>query len=247
MKIGLITLLIAGFFSVVVLRTGMMLSESEAFLAFAADTPDNGEPKAVKKGLPQAVDLTKKMQDATKNSGADIQTRLSEPSDDETKSKDFNAFALKTEKPEIMDNDTVCITGPVLISAKKKLAYLEKREQEIKEQERLIEIADRRVREQVAKLKLIKDQVVEQAQLADSKIAQESKRLISIYEKMKPKEAANIFNEMSPAVAAELLRSMKEDQSSAILAKMLPKTAYEVTLALAGNIKGTEDKYKKLK
>ena len=102
------------------------------------------------------------------------------------------------------------------------------------------------MREQVAKLKLVKEQIIEQAQLADSKIAKESKRLISIYEKMNPKSAAGIFNEMSPKVAAELLRSMKEDQSSAILAKMTPKAAYNVTLALAHGIEDTKKDYKKI-
>jgi flagellar motility protein MotE (MotC chaperone) len=141
----------------------------------------------------------------------------------------------------------ICITDIMLQDVKKQLEYLEEREKSIKEQEKLLEISDRRIREQIAKLKLIKDDIVESAKLADSKIQKESKRLISIYEKMKPKEAANIFNEMDPNIAAELLRTMKEDQSSEILAKMNPKVAYNVTLSLAGGIKNTKEKYNKIK
>ena len=137
----------------------------------------------------------------------------------------------------------MCITGHILKETIKKIAYLDAREAEIMEQQRLLETSDRRVREQVAKLKLIKEEIVESAKLADATINKESKRLISIYEKMKPKDAANIFNEMLPSVAAELLRTMKEDQSAQILSKMNPKNAYDITLSLAGGIEKTKEKY----
>ncbi len=164
------------------------------------------------------------------------------------KNKDIADFASKSaSKSEIINPEKVCITGPILKETLKKLAYLDKREAEIMEQERLLETSDRRIREQVAKLKLIKEEIVESAKLADSTINRESKRVISIYEKMKPKDAANIFNEMLPDVAAELLRTMKEDQSSQILSKMNPKNAYDVTLSLAGGIKSTKEKYNMLK
>jgi|GEM_PF-5677256 len=164
----------------------------------------------------------------------------------QTNNYKLNKTNFSTEKAsKIIDNNPkkVCITGSMLKDAIKQLNYLDKQQKDITEQKKLLEVSDRRIREQIAKLKIIKNDIVESAKLADSKIQKESKRLISIYEKMKPKEAAKIFNEMSPAVAAELLRTMKEDQSSQILSKMDPKMAYDVTLSLAGGIKRTKDKY----
>lgn len=153
-------------------------------------------------------------------------------------------FSSKTGT-KIMDKNPndVCITSVMLQDTIKQITYLDKRSLELEEQQKLLETSDRRIREQIAKLKLIKDDIIKSAKLADSKIQREGKRLISIYEKMKPKEAANIFNEMAPNIAAELLRTMKEDQSSQILSKMNPKNAYEVTLSLAGGIKNTKDQY----
>jgi flagellar motility protein MotE (MotC chaperone) len=167
-----------------------------------------------------------------------INDRILKKNNNDTKK---NIFSEKTARnSDVKNPKQACITGGMLKDALEKLAFL-------LEQQRLLEISDRRVREQVAKLKLIKNEIIESAQLADSSIAKENKRLISIYEKMKPKDAANIFNEMQPNIAAELLRTMKEDQSSQILSKMNPKNAHDVTLSLAGGIKKTEQKYDDLR
>ena len=215
------------FFSIVIIRAGIILDDAN-FLTVRAEEP-----------LPDYEEISKK----EKN----IRDKIIAIDPEQKGAKEINPYGLKkVHVPEKMIGDKTCLTGPILDAARKRLEYLEKREKELAEQARLIEIADRRVREQVAKLTLVKDQIIEQAQLADSKIAKESKRLISIYEKMNPKAAAGIFNEMSPKVAAELLRSMKEDQSSAILAKMTPKAAYNVTLALAHGIEDTRNEYKKI-
>lgn len=199
------------------------------------------EPKSKEK---QSKETTNKTP-SSEPQGDTIQDRLVEKNIQNNKD---NSFSRRTaRKPDIKTPKEVCITGIMLKDAVQKIEFLNKREAQILEQERLLEISNRRVREQVAKLKLIREEIIESAQLADSTIAKENKRLITIYEKMKPKDAANIFNEMQPHVAAELLRTMKEDQSSQILAKMNPKNAHAVTLSLAGNIKKTEEQYDNLR
>lgn len=179
---------------------------------------------------------------------AELNTVTKKILNDDIEKKDKNNFAAKAAGKTIDEKtDKVCITGPLLEHALKQLEYLSQREAEILEQQRLLETSDRRIREQLAKLKLIKYDLVESAKLADSTIQKESKKLITIYEKMKPKEAAKIFNEMDPAIAAELLRTMKEDKSSMILSKMNPKNAYNITLSLSGGFKKTIERYKELK
>lgn len=240
--------IVIGFLSLFVIRLSMVIADIPFFEAQAEEKDLTKAMQKATGGEPSSDKKKKKEVDDSDPDKENIQQKLTKPSDKNDKGKDFNPYAFEEVKTLIeSDAKSACITGTILVSAKERLEFLEKREEALKEQQRLVEIADRRVREQVAKLELIKDKIVEQAQLADSKIAKESRRLISIYEKMKPKDAANIFNEMSPKVAAELLRSMREDQSSAILAKMSPKIAYDVTLALAGNIKDTKKEYDDLK
>jgi flagellar motility protein MotE (MotC chaperone) len=225
------TLLVAGFASIVILRTTHILYDYDKDFFNSNAYAENKEISSDKENLKKNDILETVNDKIVKQTGFHKEQK----SDD---------YAISLSKPqETAKPNEICITGKLLQNALIKLNQVENREKELLKHQKLLEITDRRVREQVAKLKLMKEEIVESAKLADSSIRKESKRLISIYEKMKPKEAAIIFNEMSPNVAAELLRTMKEDQSSAILAKMEPKNAYNVTLALAQGIKQTEKNY----
>ncbi len=133
-----------------------------------------------------------------------------------------------------------CLTGALVASADEKLALLEKREQQVSERERLIEVSERRLNEQMARLEAVRKKVSETAGLAEQKMGKDRSKLIAIYEQMKPKEAAGIFNEMDTVVASELLRSMREQSSSGILAAMEPKKAYEVTIVMSSFLKQRE-------
>lgn len=59
-------------------------------------------------------------------------------------------------------------------------------------------------------------------------------QLVTMYEKMKPKQAAALFDAMDPAFAAGFLSRMKPDRASEIMAKMNTDKAYQVSLHLAG-------------
>jgi hypothetical protein len=74
------------------------------------------------------------------------------------KKEDKNNFASQVSTEAVITNPKqACITGVMLKDVLKKLAFLDKREAEILEQQRLLETSDRRIREQVAKLKLINE------------------------------------------------------------------------------------------
>lgn len=59
-------------------------------------------------------------------------------------------------------------------------------------------------------------------------------QLTSVYENMKPKEAAALFEEMAPDFAAGFLARMRPEQAARILAGLQPSTAYSVSAILAG-------------
>lgn len=54
-------------------------------------------------------------------------------------------------------------------------------------------------------------------------------RLIELYEKMEPKKAAPVFETMDKDLAAQLLKSLRQKQVTAILEKMAPEKALELT------------------
>lgn len=130
-----------------------------------------------------------------------------------------------------------CVTGKMLEAADTKLQLLQDRENAVGAKERMIEIAEQRLQEQISRLEATRKKLAETAGLAEEKTSKDREKLILIYEQMKPKEAAAIFNEMDPVVSADLLRSMKEQKSSAVLATMDAKKAYEVTIVLSSYLK----------
>lgn len=63
-------------------------------------------------------------------------------------------------------------------------------------------------------------------------------QLTSVYESMKPKEAAAVFEQMAPQFAAGFLGRMKPDAAARIFAGLQPATAYSISVILAGRNAG---------
>ena len=59
-------------------------------------------------------------------------------------------------------------------------------------------------------------------------------QLTSVYENMKPKDAAAVFEQMAPQFAAGFLGRMKPDSAARIFAGLQPATAYSISVILAG-------------
>ena len=58
--------------------------------------------------------------------------------------------------------------------------------------------------------------------------------LTSVYENMKPKEAAPLFEAMDPVFAAGFLARMRPEVAAGIMAKLSPDAAYSISVILAG-------------
>lgn len=69
---------------------------------------------------------------------------------------------------------------------------------------------------------------------ADGAAEDDLSRLTTVYETMRPKDAAQLFAAMDPEFAAGFLGRMRPDSSAAILAGMDAEAAYAVSAILAG-------------
>lgn len=74
--------------------------------------------------------------------------------------------------------------------------------------------------------------------MADGAAESDLARLTSVYEAMKPKDAAPLFEQMAPEFAAGFLGRMKPDAAAAILGGMTANKAYAVTILLASRNAG---------
>ena len=121
----------------------------------------------------------------------------------------------------------------VLESLARRRAQLDARAGEVGEQAALLQAAERRIDDKIARLqdmqKTIDTSFKKEDQLDETKL----KSLVKIYETMKPTDAARIFEQLDLPVLLDVLQRMKERKTAPILAAMDPAKAKAVTMALA--------------
>lgn len=110
---------------------------------------------------------------------------------------------------------------------------LDRREADIAMRIALLEAAEKRIDQRAKELAALEAQV---ATLVDEKQAAEEagfKAVVTMYESMKPKEAAKIFDTLNTTVLVKVVRAMSPRKMSPILAAMTPAPAQKLTIALA--------------
>jgi flagellar motility protein MotE (MotC chaperone) len=120
----------------------------------------------------------------------------------------------------------------VLQKLSERRAMLDRRAQDMAQQEVVLKAAEQRVDEKLAKLKSMETEL---GGLADQKAKEGDERLkglVKIYETMKPREASRIFEEMDTPTVLDVLGQMKEAKAAAVLASMDPAKAKVVTAGL---------------
>ena len=142
--------------------------------------------------------------------------------------------AASPDKPQTLDPLSM---SPSEVELLQKLAdrraELDKRAAELSQREVLLQAAEKRIDDKIAKLasleKSIGGIVDKQSEEDEARI----KSLVKIYETMKPVDAARIFSQLDLPVLLGVLEHMKERNAAPILAAMDPTKAKTVTLALA--------------
>jgi flagellar motility protein MotE (MotC chaperone) len=112
---------------------------------------------------------------------------------------------------------------------------LDKREADIAMREAVVSAAEQKLD---AKTKELADLQAKVAALVDQKQAAEDanfKAIVSMYENMKPKDAAKIFDTLDLSVLIKVAQAMNPRKMSPILAAMSPKPAEALTTAFAVN------------
>lgn len=112
-------------------------------------------------------------------------------------------------------------------------AELDRKEQRLDERESLIAAAEARIDAKIEEMKSLKTAI---ERLVETKEEQEDdriKKLISVYEKMKPKDAARIWNDLDMDILLQVALGMREANTAAVLSEMTPDRARALTSELA--------------
>lgn len=104
---------------------------------------------------------------------------------------------------------------------------------ELRKRKSLIKAAEKRLEDKVAKLEALKTTIEDLLIDYDNQQDKQLQRLVKIYEKMKPDDAARIFENLEMPVLLKVVDRMNERRTAPILAEMAPEKAQALTLELA--------------
>jgi flagellar motility protein MotE (MotC chaperone) len=115
---------------------------------------------------------------------------------------------------------------------------LSEREGLVLDREQAINLAEGRIESRLAELVAAEKALSKTVSIADKSADEDVARLVTLYENMKPKQAAPLFEEMAPEFAAGFLGKMRPDTAAAVMASLDPKIAYTISVMMAGRNAG---------
>jgi len=124
----------------------------------------------------------------------------------------------------------------VLERLQERRAELETRAKEIEMRESLLKAAEKRLEGRVAELRDLEARVNNSLQQRDEAEAARFKNVVTMYENMKPKDAAKIFDRLDVKMLVEVAKEINPRRMSDILAQMSPDAAQQLTVELATRV-----------
>jgi len=128
----------------------------------------------------------------------------------------------------------------VLQSLGNRRGELDQREQSLDTQVQLIAAAEAKLDDRIKDMNSLKQNIQDLLGQADAQQNAETDRLITVYEKMKPKDAAARITLMDDSVRLPMAAKMKPAALSLILAQMPPEDAKNLTEKLAQRVSGSQ-------
>jgi len=110
---------------------------------------------------------------------------------------------------------------------------LDTRGRELDIRESLIKEAEKRMDAKLAELKEVESKIATETQQKDAAENARLKGLVTMYENMKPRDAAKIFDRLEADVLLQVASQINPRQMADILAQMSPDTAERLTVQMA--------------
>lgn len=137
-------------------------------------------------------------------------------------------------KTPLSDSTGASLTAnAVLARLSQRRTELDTREQDLNMRAALVDAAQKKLEERTAALQMLEDQVTAQDQQKNAKDDSQLTGIVSMYETMKPADAAAIFDNLDMAVLSRVVKLMNPRKMAPILAKMTAARAQELTVKLA--------------
>ncbi len=159
--------------------------------------------------------------------------------DEETRSDAGKAEAAKPEAeaadtPERIDPATLSPSEVAVLQALgQRRQKLDMHRRELETRAGVLKATEAQIDEKIARLKKIEASIQAMIEKQDALREEQLKSLVKVYESMKPKDAARILDRLDIEILLEVTGRMRESKMAAIMAKMTPTRAEELTVRLA--------------
>ena len=175
----------------------------------------------------------------------DVTGSTPEPKKDEAKKddkKDPKAANAKAAPPAVLpEAKSAAPVSPAERALLERLGQrreqLDERQRELETRENLLKAADRKLESRINELKDLEGKPGGSAggaeATAEQQQAQGLKNLVTMYETMKPKEAARVFDKLELSVLVPVVNAMNPRKMAEVLAAMSPEAASKLTVELA--------------
>lgn len=124
--------------------------------------------------------------------------------------------------------------GSLLAALREREARAEKRESDLDMRAKALDVAQYEIQRRLDALEAAEKRLAATLSVAQSASEDDLARLTSVYENMKPKDAAALFEEMEPEFAAGFIARMRPDSAAKVMSGLNPQAAYSISVMLAG-------------
>ncbi|WFU43828.1 flagellar protein FlbB [Bradyrhizobium sp. CB82] len=136
-------------------------------------------------------------------------------------------------KPEEPREQTSPAERAILERLQNRRQELEARQREIDIRESLLKAAEKRIESKVEEMKAVESRISTTAAEQKAAEAQRLKGLVTMYEGMKPKDAARVFDRLEMGVLIEIATQIAPRKMSDIMGLMQPEAAERLTVEMA--------------
>lgn len=144
------------------------------------------------------------------------------------------AFAQQAEETMPQTTATAAPTADILAAFDAREARLTAREGQLQDRLQALRIAEAEIDEKLAALRAAEQALTATIAQAETASIADLERLTTVYENMKPKDAAALFEQMQPQFAAGFLGMMQPAAAALIMSQLPPDVAYSFSVVLAG-------------
>lgn len=144
--------------------------------------------------------------------------------------------AVQTEAPKPLANGGKdrAEMGRLLSALQERESRLKDREQQIEARAKALSVAGEEIEQRLKSLEAAEAKLRDTLALASGAAEDDLAKLTTVYESMKPKDAAALFQTMEPDFAAGFLGRMRPESAASIMAGLPPDVAYSISAILAG-------------